>query len=88
MNMKQIYLISCVKSKQAASPSCKAEEMYTSPLYRASLSHALNWADNKYEQVFILSAKYGLLSLDENIDYYEKTRGWTIRMSNGRKISA
>lgn len=88
--MKQVFLISCVKSKQAALPSCPAEEMYTSPLYRASLSHALSWVEIKTEQVFILSALYGLLSLDESISYYEKTLGnisATERAEWGRKVS-
>jgi cytoplasmic iron level regulating protein YaaA (DUF328/UPF0246 family) len=49
--------------------------MYISPLYRASLAHALSWAGNKSEQVFILSAMYRLLSLHDNITYYEKTLG-------------
>lgn len=88
--MKQVFLISCVKSKQTALPSCPAEEMYTSPLYRASLSHALSWVEIKTEQVFILSALYGLLSLDESISYYEKTLGnisATERAKWGRKVS-
>ncbi|MDL2232519.1 hypothetical protein LJC63_02925 [Ruminococcaceae bacterium OttesenSCG-928-L11] len=73
--MKCVYLISCVKSKQKTLPSCRAEEMYISPLYRASLSYALSFAENKTKQVFILSALYGLLSLDETISCYEKTLG-------------
>lgn len=73
--MNNIYLISCVKSKQQAAPSCRAEDMYISPLYRASLSYAINRVENKAEQIYILSAKYGLLSLDDVIFSYEKTLG-------------
>lgn len=62
--MNNIYLISCVKSKQQAAPSCRAEDMYISPLYRASLSYAINRVENKAEQIYILSAKYGLLPQD------------------------
>lgn len=88
--MKQVFLISCVKSKQTASPSCPAEIMYTSPLYRASLSHALSWVEIKTEQIFILSALYGLLSLIERISYYEKTltnMSTIERAEWGRKVS-
>ena len=73
--MKQVFLISCVKSKRTDKSACRAEEMYISPLYRASLSHALSFAEDKSGQVFILSALYGLLALDDTIDYYEKTLG-------------
>jgi len=41
--------------------------MYVSPLYRASLAHALSRVENKDEQVFILSAQYYLLTLSKEI---------------------
>lgn len=88
--MKQVFLISCVKSKQTDFTSCPAEKMYTSPLYCASLSYALSWIEIKTEQIFILSALYGLLSLDESISYYEKTLGTmsaTEQAEWGRKVS-
>ena len=75
MIMNNVYLISCVKSKQKTQPSCRAEDMYVSPLYRASLAYALNRAEDKTKQVFILSALYGFLSLNEIISTYEKTLG-------------
>ena len=73
--MMQVYLVSCVKSKQTAATSCRAEDMYISPLYRASLMYASNRAEDKEKQVFILSALYGLLSLNDVISIYEKTLG-------------
>jgi len=49
--------------------------MYVSPLYRASLAYALSRAENKDEQVFILSALHDLLPLNKPISTYEKTLG-------------
>ncbi len=90
LNMKQIFLISCAKKKQTALPSCPAEKMYISPLYREALSYALNRVEIKIEQVFILSALYGLLPLNKIISYYEKTlknMSATERAEWGRKVS-
>ena len=70
--LKSVYLISCTKSKQ--SYTCMVEEMYKpSTQFRAALTYALNRVDNKLEQIFILSAKYGLLSLTDIIDTYNET---------------
>ena len=61
--------ISCVKSKRKT--KAKARDMYTSPLFCYSLKYALSLtSENK---VYILSAKYGLLKLDEVISPYELT---------------
>ena len=61
--------ISCVKSKRKT--KAKARDMYISPLFRYSLKYALSLtSENK---IYILSAKYGLLKLDEVIDPYELT---------------
>ena len=70
--MINVFLISCTKSKQRY--SCTAEEMYKpSPLYRAALRYAINRVDNKEQQIFILSAKHGLLSMADEISPYEMT---------------
>jgi hypothetical protein len=66
-DMATIALISCVKTK-SASPT-RADELYTSPLFRKSLLYALTNAD----QHFVLSAKYGLVSPDTIIEPYERT---------------
>jgi len=61
-------LISCTKSKQ--NRRCKASEMYApSPLFRS----AYNYATKNYDAVAILSAKYGLLLPDDEIEPYELT---------------
>ena len=62
-----IAFIACVKTKQ--NRACRAEEMYISDLFKKSLLYAKKHADN----IFILSAKYGLLALDDVISPYEKT---------------
>ena len=61
--------ISCVKSKRKT--KAKARDMYISPLFRYSLKYALSLtSENK---IYILSAKYGLLKLNEVINPYELT---------------
>lgn len=43
--------------------------MYKGPLFQKALAYCLS----RHSQVFILSAKYGVLSLDESIEPYEET---------------
>jgi len=67
-----VFLISCTKSKQSF--SCTAEEMYKpSALYSSALKYALNHVEDKHKQIFILSAKYGLLKLSDQISPYDLT---------------
>jgi hypothetical protein len=63
----KIALIGCVKKK--VSYKTKAELLYDSTLFKYSLQYAKQESD----KVFILSAKYGLLSLDRTIEPYEVT---------------
>ncbi|MBA7467548.1 hypothetical protein ES707_02769 [subsurface metagenome] len=63
--MADIALISCTKSKRG-SPS-PAALLYTSTLFNKSLLYAQTIAKRTY----ILSAKHGLLSLEDQIDPYE-----------------
>jgi hypothetical protein len=65
--MSKVALISCVKTK--AKLSCKARDFYISSLFKKSLEYTLK----NFDIVFILSAKYGLLSLNQVIEPYEKT---------------
>lgn len=65
---KQVFLISCVKKK--LTHPAKAREMYISPLFKFYLKYAVQ---HEPDQIYILSAKYGLLSLEEEISPYEKT---------------
>ena len=70
--MTYVYLISCAKSKQ--SYPCTAGEMYVpSTKYKAALQFASNRVDDRENQIFILSAKYGLLSLSDPIIPYDLT---------------
>ncbi len=79
--MTTIVLISCVSTK--LSHKAKARDLYISPLFRMNLKYAQQFSP---QQVFILSAKYGLLQLDDEIEPYDLTlnemsarerRSWT-----------
>ena len=77
--MKNVYLISCTKSKQ--SYTCAAEEMYQpSKLFEASMSYALQRVESKNDRIHVLSAKHGLLYLTDVIDPYDES---LIRKSEG-----
>lgn len=66
--MKRIILISCVKDKLKT--PAKAKDLYISDLFKKSYRYAqlLN-PDN----IFILSAKYGLLEPEQIIEPYDET---------------
>ena len=66
--MKKIVLISCVKSKLPH--KAKAKDLYISSWFRYNLKYA---RQIKPDEIFILSAKYGLLELDQIIEPYEAT---------------
>ncbi len=67
--MAKIVLISCV-SKKLSHRAC-AKDLYISPLFRFSLRYAQEkLSPNK---IFILSAKYGLIQLNDEIDPYNVT---------------
>ena len=87
--MKRIILISCVK-KKLKTPA-KAKDLYTSDLFKKSYRYAqlLN-TDN----IFILSAKYGLLDPNEVIEPYDETlntkssaeiREWSVKVITALK---
>jgi cytoplasmic iron level regulating protein YaaA (DUF328/UPF0246 family) len=64
-----IVFISCTKKK--ANASCKAKDMYSeSQWFRLALQYAMQLNPT---HIYILSAKYGLLELDDVICPYEKT---------------
>lgn len=63
-----IVFLSCVKNK--ALNDCKAQDMYVSDLFKKSLKYAKSLNPRK---IYILSAKYGVLELDEIISPYELT---------------
>jgi len=66
--MKKIVLISCVKTKLPH--KAKAKDLYISSLFRYNLKFA---RQIKPDEIFILSAKYGLLELEQKIEPYEAT---------------
>lgn len=82
--MKKIILISCVSKK--LEHKAKAKELYISPLFVKNLHYAelLN-----PDIIFVLSAKYGLVDLNHEIEPYNLTlnnmsafqiREWTDRV--------
>ena len=66
--MSTIILLSCGKSKQSC--PCKAKDMYTGALFKKSLQVATKLHPNA---IYILSAKYGVLGLNEYIEPYNLT---------------
>lgn len=66
--MVKIVLISCVKKK--LNQKAKAQDLYVSQLFKLSLKYAKSLNPDK---IFILSAKYGVLRLNEEIEPYDKT---------------
>ena len=66
--MAKIILISCVSKKLNC--KSKAQDLYISPLFKKSLIYAKSLNPDK---IFILSAKYGLLSLTDEVEPYDKT---------------
>lgn len=66
--MKTIILIPCCKNKRQT--PCRAEEMYIGQLFKARLKYAKQLNP---DEIFILSAKYGLLTCDEIIEPYNVT---------------
>jgi len=66
--MRKIVLISCVKNKLPY--PARAGDLYISDLFKSNLAYALSLRPHA---IYILSAKYGLLQLDQIITPYEKT---------------
>ena len=66
--MAKIVLISCVSKK--LNHKSKAQDLYVSPLFQKNLRYAKSLNPDK---IFILSAKYGLLSLTDEVEPYDKT---------------
>ncbi len=65
---KRIVLISCVSQKLPH--RAKAKDLYISTLFKLNLRFAEKLNP---DGVYILSAKYGLLNLEQEIDPYEQT---------------
>ena len=65
---KRIVLISCVSKK--LSHLAKVRDLYTSPLFRLNLRYAESL---KPDGIYVLSAKHGLLDLEQEVEPYEQT---------------
>lgn len=68
VSMKKHVLISCVSQK--LDHSAKAKDLYTSPLFRMGYRYAKSLKPNN---VFVLSAKHGLISSSKVIEPYNVT---------------
>jgi len=66
--MARVVLISCASRK--LDRKAKAKDLYVSTLFRYNLKYAKSLNPDK---IFILSAKYGLVGLEEEILPYDKT---------------
>ena len=64
-----IVFISCVKNKNDY--PCAARDMYVSDLFKKSLTYSELVTESS--NIYILSAKYGLLELNQQIEPYELT---------------
>ena len=79
--MAKIALISCCKTKVPVKDpdTIEAKSLYQSPLFKKSLRYAKEKIEA--DRIFILSAGYGLLNLDDQISEYNTTL-------NGQSTSA
>ncbi len=66
--MKKVVLIACCSKK--LNVRSKAKDMYISSLFKYSYKYASQLKPN---YIFILSAKYGLLNPNDEIDPYNET---------------
>ncbi len=64
----KIVLISCSSKKQTT--KSKAKDLYQGPLFKLNLAYAKSLNPDK---IFILSAKYNLLNLNDEIEPYDLT---------------
>jgi hypothetical protein len=82
--MKKVVLISCVSKKLPY--KAKAEDLYISPYFKKNMAYAKKMNP---DSIYILSAKYGLLDLETEIEPYnltlnkmssEEVKGWSERV--------
>ncbi len=66
--MHTVVLISCVSQK--LDYKSKAKDLYISALFKKNMAYAAKLQPDK---IYILSAKYGLLGLDDEIEPYDLT---------------
>jgi hypothetical protein len=68
LGTQRIVLISCVSKKR--SEPAKARDLYISPLFQMGLQYAQS---SMPDAIYVLSAKYGLVELDQPLSPYEDT---------------
>lgn len=66
--MKRVVLISCVSTK--LDRKAKAKDLYISPLFTMNYAYAKSLNP---DAIYILSAKYGLLDPETEVDTYNET---------------
>lgn len=66
--MKKIVLVPCASKKRTV--KSRSAELYVSPLFKLNLQYARKLEP---DAIFILSAKYGVLALDAEIEPYDVT---------------
>ena len=66
--MSTIILISCVGKKKKK--KTETQNLYISTLFKKSLKYAKSL---KPDKIYVLSAEYGLLDLNQKIEPYDKT---------------
>jgi hypothetical protein len=88
--MSKVCLVACVRTK--LSKRVSAQELYVSDLFKK----AKDYATSRFDEWFILSAKYGLLCPDQIIEPYECTlnnmpkkarQEWSDRVLSGARES-
>lgn len=67
-NKRTIVIISCSSTKAAT--KTQAKDLYISPLFKKSLGYAKSL---KPDKILILSAKHGMVHLEEEIAPYDET---------------
>ncbi|MFE8599822.1 DUF6884 domain-containing protein [Archangium violaceum] len=85
IKVARVALVACGKTKRAT--AAPAGELYTGALVRM----ALEYARRTCEQVFILSAKHGVLALDTVVEPYDETlvgRRKFERLAWGERVAA
>lgn len=87
----RIGLIACTKTKRAH--KCAAKDLYCGQIFKASYKYAKLYCD----KIYILSAKYGLIPEDEEIEPYNITlnkmkeqekKAWASRVLNSLSLIA
>lgn len=66
--MRTIVLISCASKKRPH--KAKAQDLYVSSLFKLSLRYARSLSPNA---IFVLSAKHGLVGLEQELEPYDVT---------------